>query len=226
MLLITWCSRDSSTPKFLPGEDHPHASYDTVLVAFSFSDNNQLPSTHCQKESMRFGPVVIIRLRFPSFIHPYSQFQNSALLKSLPLIYAQMNVLTCNNRVTKKCVREQLNTRSCDVTAAFHNLMRGDKKEHLKHINHKETYDCCIKLVVVILTGTSEYNLGLLITSFPPQNRRREWITSSAIHLRWKKNGVKQLGRSKYEDMNGHSSSSMLGGFHLFFDSAAKKKKV
>lgn len=40
-------------------------------------------------------------------------------------------------------------------------------------MTHKETYDCCIKLVVVIPTGTSEYNLGLLITSFPTESAER-----------------------------------------------------
>lgn len=38
---------------------------------------------------------------------------------------------------------------------------------------HKETCDCCIRLVVVILTGTSEYDLGLLITSFPTESAGR-----------------------------------------------------
>lgn len=43
------------------------------------------------------------------------------------------------------------------------------RKKHLQDMNHKETYDCCIRLVVVILARTPEYNLGLLITSFPTE---------------------------------------------------------
>lgn len=39
--------------------------------------------------------------------------------------------------------------------------------EDLKNTNRKETYDCCMRLIVVILTGNSEYNLGLAVTSFP-----------------------------------------------------------
>lgn len=40
-------------------------------------------------------------------------------------------------------------------------------------MNHKETYDCCTRLAVVIITATSEYNLGLLITSFPTESAER-----------------------------------------------------
>lgn len=43
----------------------------------------------------------------------------------------------------------------------------GWKRSIWEHMTHKETYDCCIKWVVVILAGTFEFNLGLFITSSP-----------------------------------------------------------
>lgn len=39
---ITWYSRDSSTPKSLPAEDRPHASYDPFLVFFLLIKANSL----------------------------------------------------------------------------------------------------------------------------------------------------------------------------------------
>lgn len=64
--------------KFLPGEDNPHASYDPILLVFSFSDNNQLPSSHCETQSMGGNAHVSVQIRSNSWL---------ALCISLPLAF-------------------------------------------------------------------------------------------------------------------------------------------
>lgn len=216
MLLITWCSRDSSTPKFLPGEDQPHASYDPILVALSFSDNNQLPSTHLLSNTVCgtqcSGPHCI-RIQLTTCINTLKYMHLHSKHTSFSI---QRNILSWTKLLERCRVR--------NVIAAFHNLMRGEGGRGKKT---SETHDP--QRLVVILTGTSEFNLGLLITSFPTESAERmNNILCCSVEMNMvpqQKNKQNKKQWSLYVGVNGVAFNIAYSAQSLFHNKTGHQKQ-
>lgn len=163
MLLVTWCSRDSSTPKFLPGEDHPHASYDPILVAFSFSDNSQLPSAHLLSNAVCgtqcSGPHCIK-------IQPW----NVCISSNIPSIYKQEEYFT----LTELSAWE--NSTPGFRVATFHNLMKRRERKKKK----KRRRGCGELVGFLCLTDTFYWLANWMRHS----EERMRWTRGAALQRR------------------------------------------
>lgn len=142
-------------------------------MPFPFSDNNQLPpAPYCQTQSVGLG----FSLHWHSNHHlqkpteicacPLSAISNISFLYTGEYFVLKQLMTKCTRKLQLRGFRIVM------LLQPFITLWKEEGGNHQKHMTHKEAYDCCIRLVV-ILAATSEYNLRLLITSFSTESAER-----------------------------------------------------
>lgn len=143
----------------------------TSWCLFPLSDNNQLPLLTVKPNLWDLGShctdIQIITCRnSQKYVHVHCTHFKSQLFS---IHWGILCPETINDEVHKRPPAEGF--RFAMLLQPFITLWK-EGGNHQKHMTHKEAYDCCIRLVV-ILAATSEYNLRLLITSLSTESAER-----------------------------------------------------